>query len=53
MVMERLDQLEECQQIKRKQKQSTFQTLQKVYEEGNGFSTFVRYLLELLDRETG
>lgn len=33
MVMERLDQLEECQQIKRRQKQSTFQTLQKVYEE--------------------
>lgn len=53
MVMERLDQLEECQQIKREQKQSTFQTLQKVYEEGNGFSTFVRYLLELVDRETG
>lgn len=53
MVMERLDQLEECQQIKRRQKQSTFQTLQKVYEEGNGFSTFVRCLLELLDRETG
>lgn len=26
---------------------------QKVYEEGNAFSTFVRYLLELLDGETG